>query len=86
MLVRSDKGMNKKKAIIYYLQLLIKSHESKNNLLSINKKFCGIFMKSRFQYYKPIIKLRNITIIMKLWDVRGINLNIFIKDGDCRVV
>ena len=47
MPVRSDQEINKKKAIICHLQLLIKSYKSENNLLNVGKELYRIFMKNR---------------------------------------
>ena len=81
-----DQGMNKKKAIICCLQLLIKNYKNKNNLLNANKELYKISMKSRLQYYELIVKLGNITVITELWNVGEIDLNTFIRDEDCKAV
>ena len=84
--VHSDQGMNKKRVIICHLQLLIKDHGNKNNLLNINKELYRIFMESRLQYYEPIIKLGNVAIIIKLRDIEGIDLDAFIKGRNYRII
>ena len=84
--VCGDWKMNKRRAIICRLQLLIKSHKSENNLLNAGKELYGVFTKSKLQRYKPIIELGNVAVIMKLRDIEEINLNIFIKDGNYKVI
>ncbi len=78
--------MNKHNAIKCYLQLFISNHKDKDDLLITDKKLGRVFMKNSSQVCKSVIELDNIAIILELYDVREINLNVFIIFRNHRVV
>ncbi len=78
--------MSEHNAVECHLQLLVSDHEGEDDLLIANRKLGRVFMKDSSQVCKSVVELGDIAIILKLCDVRGINLNASMTFRDCRAV
>src|SRR5207247_5312280 len=60
------------------LKLIINDHDNEDDLVTVCRILCRVIIKSYSEIFKLIIELSNITIISKSYNVREIELDVFV--------